>query len=65
MNSSPAGQHVVWQYVNSQEYYTSIFPCDAHRMGGFRTAIGEVGVEELLGLTSTPDSQAMLCAPSY
>ena len=41
-------EKVVWQYCGGLAYYAPELPCDATRIGGFRTAIGEAGVEELL-----------------
>jgi IS5 family transposase len=44
-------ENVVWQYFSGQTYYEPKLPCDATQVGRFRTAIGEVGVEELLKAT--------------
>ena len=41
-------ENVVWQYFCGQDYYAPRLPCNATRIGRFRTAIGEAGVEELL-----------------
>lgn len=43
--------NVVWQYFSGMDYYEPRLPCDATRVGHFRAAIGEVGVEELLKAT--------------
>ena len=43
--------HPVWQFFSGQEYYEPRLPCDATRIGRFRRAIGEEGLELLLKST--------------
>jgi IS5 family transposase len=54
-------ENVVWQYFSGNEYYEPRPPCDPTRIGRFRRAIGEAGVEELLKVTidTTASSSAV------
>lgn len=59
-------ENVVWQYFSDQTYYEPKLPCDATRVGRFRTAIGEAGVEELLKATiDTAVSTKAICPAEF
>jgi transposase, IS5 family len=44
-------ENVLWQHFSGMTFYEPRLPCDAPRIGRFRSAIGEAGVEELLKAT--------------
>ena len=44
-------ENVLWQFFSGQEHFEHRLPCDATQLGRFRRALGEDGLEELLGAT--------------
>ena len=44
-------ENVLWQFFSGQVYFEHRLPCDATQIGRFRRALGEDGLEELLGAT--------------
>ena len=44
-------ENVLWQFFSGQVYFEHRLPCDATQVGRFRRALGEDGLEELLGAT--------------
>jgi IS5 family transposase len=45
------GKPPTWQYFSGNDYFVHHWPYDPTQLGHFRKALGEEGVEELLGLT--------------
>jgi IS5 family transposase len=42
------GETPTWQYFSDNEYFEHQWPCDPTKLGRFRKALGEEGVEKLL-----------------
>jgi transposase, IS5 family len=44
-------ENIYWQHFSGMNHFEPRLPCDATQVGRFRRALGEAGVEELLGKT--------------